>query len=126
GGCGVGAGGDREGGVGGGGGGEVAGSPKPFWVGVTAPVHYYCAATDRARFVGEPVAVVVARTRYLAEDAADAVVVHYEPLPAVGGVERALEPDAPVLHGAGCSNLEGDRRLVYCGPHRAIPDAEDV
>src|SRR5262249_13448618 len=126
GGCGVGAGGDREGGVGGGGGGEVAGSPKPFWVGVTAPVHYYCAATDRARFVGEPVAAVVARTRYLAEDAADAVVVHYEPLPAVVDVERALEPDAPVLHDAVGSNLAGHRRLVYGDPDRAFGDAEIV
>ena len=58
---------------------DVARSTRPFSVGVTAPVHYYCAATDKARFVGEPVAVVVARDRYLAEDAADAVVVHYEP-----------------------------------------------
>src|SRR5436853_5091088 len=46
---------------------DVARLTKPFSVGVTAPVRYYCAATDKARFVGEPVAVVVARTRYLAE-----------------------------------------------------------
>src|SRR5213594_940585 len=39
---------------------DVLKSTKPFSVGVTAPIHYYCAATDRARFVGEPVAVVVA------------------------------------------------------------------
>src|SRR5216117_4330756 len=50
---------------------DVARLTKPFSVGVTAPVRYYCAATDRARFVGEPVAVVVARNRYVAEDAAD-------------------------------------------------------
>ena len=48
------------------------GAPSPSAVGVTAPVHYYCAATDKVRFVGEPVAVVVARDRYLAEDAAEA------------------------------------------------------
>src|SRR5262249_47968722 len=41
---------------------------RPFPVGVAAPVRYYCAATDKVRFVGEPVAVVVARSRYLAED----------------------------------------------------------
>jgi 2-furoyl-CoA dehydrogenase large subunit len=45
---------------------HVAKETKPFAVGVTTPVHYYCAATDKARFVGEPVAVVVARDRYLA------------------------------------------------------------
>ena len=105
---------------------DVARLTKPFAVGVTAPVHYYCAATDKARFVGEPVAVVVARTRYLAEDAAEAVVVHYDPLPAVVDVERALEPGAPVLHEAVGSNLAGHRRLVYGDPDRAFGEADLV
>src|SRR5216117_1100466 len=99
---------------------------KPFSVGVAATVRYYCAATDKARFVGEPVAVVVARTRYLAEDAADRVVVRYEPLPAVVDVERALEADAPVLHEAVGSNLAGHRRLVYGDPDRAFREADVV
>ncbi|HKW90267.1 MAG TPA: xanthine dehydrogenase family protein molybdopterin-binding subunit [Methylomirabilota bacterium] len=105
---------------------DVARSTRPFSVGVPAPVHYYCAATDRARFVGEPVAVVVARDRYLAEDAADAVIVRYEPLPAVVDVERALEPGAPVLHEAVGSNLAGHRRLVYGEPDRAFAQADIV
>jgi 2-furoyl-CoA dehydrogenase large subunit len=105
---------------------DVAEWTKPFSVGVTAPVRYYCAATDRARFVGEPVAIVVARDRYLAEDAAEAVVVEYEPLPAVVDPERALEPEAPVLHEAVGSNLAGHRRLVYGDPDRAFAEAEVV
>jgi 2-furoyl-CoA dehydrogenase large subunit len=105
---------------------DVATLTKPFSVGVTAPVRYYCTATDKARFVGEPVAVVVARNRYLAEDAAEAIVVRYEPLPAVVDVERALEPDAPVLHEAVGSNLAGNRRLVYGDPDGAFADAEIV
>ena len=105
---------------------DVAKLTKPFSVGVTAPVRYYCTATDKARFVGEPVAVVVARSRYLAEDAAEAVVVRYEPLPAVVDVERALEPDAPVLHEAVGSNLAGNRRLVYGDPDGAFAQAEIV
>jgi 2-furoyl-CoA dehydrogenase large subunit len=105
---------------------DVARLTKPFPVGVTAPVHYYCTATDKARFVGEPVALVVARTRYLAEDAAEAVVVQYEPLPAVVDVERALDPDAPVLHEAVGSNLAGHRRLVYGDPDRAFAEADVV
>jgi 2-furoyl-CoA dehydrogenase large subunit len=105
---------------------DVAKSTRPFSVGVTAPVHYYCAATDRARFVGEPVAVVVARDRYRAEDAADVVVVHYEPLAAVLDPERALEPDAPVLHDAVGTNLAGHRRLVYGDPDRAFREADVV
>jgi 2-furoyl-CoA dehydrogenase large subunit len=105
---------------------DVAKACKPFGVGVTAPVHYYPSATDKARFVGEPVAVVVARDRYLAEDAAETVVVDYEPLPAVVDPERALEADAPVLHEAVGSNLAGHRRLVYGDPDRAFREAEVV
>ena len=105
---------------------DVSRLTRPFPVGVTAPVQYYCAATDKARFVGEPVAVVVARSRYLAEDAAEAVIVDYEPLPAVVDVERALEPDAPVLHEAVGTNLAGHRRLVYGDPDRAFAEADVV
>jgi carbon-monoxide dehydrogenase large subunit len=55
-------------------------------------------AADTARFVGEPVAVVVGETRYAAEDAARMVDVQYDPLPAVSRPEQALAPDAPRLH----------------------------
>ena len=99
---------------------------KPFSVGVAAPVRYYCAATDKVRFVGEPVAVVVAKTRYVAEDAADRVRVRYEPLPAVTDPETALEPDAPILHDAVGTNLAGHRRLVYGDPDRAFREADVV
>jgi len=99
---------------------------RPFSVGVTAPIHYYCLAVDRARFVGEPVAVVVARSRYLAEDALDLVRVDYDPLPAVVDPERALEPDAPILHEAVGTNLAVTRRLVYGDPERAFRDADVV
>ena len=105
---------------------DVAAACKPFGVGVTTPVHYYPAATDKVRFVGEPVAVVVARDRYLAEDAAEAVGVDYEVLPAVVDPERALEPDAPILHDKVGSNLAGHRRLVYGEPDRAFAEADVV
>jgi 2-furoyl-CoA dehydrogenase large subunit len=105
---------------------DVARFTRPFPVGVPAPVHYHCAATDKVRFVGEPVAVVVARNRYLAEDAADVVGVEYEPLPAVVDVERALEPDAPILHEAVGTNLAGHRRLIYGDPDRAFAEADVV
>src|SRR6185437_11495694 len=59
---------------------------------------------DRARYVGEPVAAVVAASRYAAEDACELVEVDYEPLDAVVDPELALEPDAPLLHEANGSN----------------------
>src|SRR5947209_10140856 len=105
---------------------DVARYTKPFSVGVTAPIHYYCAATDRVRFVGEPVAVVVAKNRYIAEDAADLVRVDYDPLPVVVDPERALDSAAPILHEAVGSNLAGNRRLVYGDPDRAFREADVV
>ena len=54
--------------------------------------------TDKVRHVGEAVAVVVARTRVQAEDAAELVTVDYEHLPAVVDPYKALEKDATLLH----------------------------
>jgi carbon-monoxide dehydrogenase large subunit len=59
---------------------------------------------DRVRYVGEPVAAVVASSRYVAEDACELVEVDYEPLEAVVDPERALEEGAPVLHEDNGSN----------------------
>lgn len=64
--------------------------------GLRTPV-YPAIAVDRVRFVGEPVAMVIAASRYLAEDAADLVTVEYDPLPAVTNTTDAVAPDAPVL-----------------------------
>jgi len=59
-----------------------------------------CLAGDRVRFVGEPVAVVIATDRYKAADAAGAVVVDYEPLPVLTTIEEALADDAsPIVPG---------------------------
>jgi CO/xanthine dehydrogenase Mo-binding subunit len=55
-------------------------------------------ARDKVRYVGEPVAFVIAESRYVAEDALDLVEVDYDPLPPVSDARRALEGDAPVLH----------------------------
>lgn len=55
-------------------------------------------ARGKVRHVGEPIVVVVAESRYLAEDAAERVLVDYAALPAVVDVEKALLPDAAVIH----------------------------
>lgn len=54
-------------------------------------------AADRVRFVGEPVALVVAETLAQALDAAELIVVDYAPLPAVTTAEAARAPDAPQI-----------------------------
>jgi carbon-monoxide dehydrogenase large subunit len=62
-------------------------------------------ARDKVRHVGEPIAMVVATSRYVAEDAAEEILVDAEPLEAVVDIERALEPGAPLVHEAIGSNL---------------------
>ncbi|MGE0359790.1 MAG: xanthine dehydrogenase family protein molybdopterin-binding subunit, partial [Vicinamibacterales bacterium] len=62
-------------------------------------------ARDKVRYAGEPVAMVVAESRYVAEDAAADVVVAVEPLEAVVDLEAALAPSAPRLHEHLPSNL---------------------
>ena len=62
-------------------------------------------ATDKVRYAGDAVAVVVADSRRAAKSAAALVVVDYEPLPVVVDPEKALAPDAPVLHEEIGSNL---------------------
>jgi aerobic carbon-monoxide dehydrogenase large subunit len=76
-------------------------------------------AVDRARWSGEPVAVVVAETRAQAEDGAALVEVDWEELPAVVDEETALDPDSPLIHPELGSNLCWERVLDS-------PNIEDV
>src|SRR5688572_5948274 len=64
---------------------------------IRMPPHFPLAA-DKARHVGDGVAVVVAETRALAKDAAELVEVEYEPLDAVADVAKALDEGAPLVH----------------------------
>jgi carbon-monoxide dehydrogenase large subunit len=63
-------------------------------------------ATGEVRYVGEAVALVVARDRYTAADAAEAVDVSYEPLPAVLDIRTALDEGSPKVHEAGNKSYE--------------------
>ena len=72
----------------------------------------YCLAVDRVRHVGEPVAAVVARDRYSAEDAAELVQVEYDPLPVVESIEAA-EKDEVLLHDEVGSNTLWKRAFNF-------------
>jgi carbon-monoxide dehydrogenase large subunit len=84
-------------------------------------------ADDEVAFVGEAVAVVIAQSRYIAEDAAALVAVDYEPLLAVSDCRQAIAPSAPRAHRARPSNLLTEFRQAYGdvadafahAPHRA-------
>jgi 2-furoyl-CoA dehydrogenase large subunit len=92
-------------------------------VGVKAPVECWPMAVGRVRYVGEPVAIVVAADRYMAEDAADLVEVEYRARPAVVDPLAALSPDAPVLHDGFNGNVASDRTFRYGDPEQAFAEA---
>jgi 2-furoyl-CoA dehydrogenase large subunit len=91
---------------------DVVAMSNPFPVGVENPPPYYAAAHDVARYAGEPLAVVVARDRYTAEDAAELIEVEYEPL------EPVLDPVA--------GRVVSDRSFSYGDPDAAFAAADLV
>ena len=102
------------------------------WVGVlthlkglkSAPQHPI--AVDKACWQGEAVAAVVAKTRALAEDAAELVAVDYEPLPPVVDAETALDSATPVIHAELGDNLAFERKLDAGEVDRAFREADAV
>src|SRR5438093_2671391 len=79
-------------------------APMPIGTPFPSPEHR-AVAVDTVRYGGEPVAVVVAADRYVARDAADAIVVAYDSLPAVVDVEQAMTGKPTVIHPAFPNNL---------------------
>ena len=82
-------------------------------------------SADIVRHAGEAVAVVVAESRYLAEDALDVIEVDYEPLPAVANVSDALT-DAVVVHPANGTNLAGTAEINVGDVDAAFAGADYV
>jgi 2-furoyl-CoA dehydrogenase large subunit len=76
----------------------------PFLVALKAPIHQWSLAVERVRYVGEPVALVVAESRYIAEDAAELVQIEYAPLDAVIDPLEAKKDGATILHPEAATN----------------------
>ena len=85
----------------------------PFLIALKAPIDQWSLAVERVRYVGEPVALVVAESRYLAEDAAELLSIEYETLEAVLDPRLAREASAPLLHAQAKSNEISVREFFY-------------
>lgn len=83
-------------------------------------------ADPLVRYAGEVVAVAIAEDAYVAADAAAAVVVDYEPLPAVGTLEAALEAGAPPVFDGWPDNVAGLSTARVGDPDAAFARAEVV
>jgi 2-furoyl-CoA dehydrogenase large subunit len=93
---------------------ELAAATLPLMTGLDTPnVPRRPLALDVARYSGEWVAAVVADSRALAEDAAEAIEIDYEALPFVLDAEQALEQGSPLVHEAHGSNVLLDKTFVW-------------
>jgi len=107
----------------------AVGDPMPIYAphpALPVPCKIMPLARDRVRFVGEPVAVVIADDVYRAHDALDLIRVDYEPLPALVDVEAALAPGAPILHPEIGSNVVAEWRQTVGDVDAVLRDAPVV
>ena len=94
---------------------DIAKTTGPLPCFSNPPIEQRCVAVGKVRHVGEPVAVVVAESRYVAEDALDLIEVDYEPLPVVFNAESALAAtgDAVLHPDAAPGNVALQRRFKF-------------
>lgn len=102
---------------------DLQGLTTSLVVGVKAPVECWPMATDRVRYVGEPVALVVAEDRYVAEDALDLITVSYDARHAVVDPLETIAEGAPLLHEGFARNVASDRTFRYGDPETAFAQA---
>jgi 2-furoyl-CoA dehydrogenase large subunit len=102
---------------------DVQAWSDPFVVSVKSPVKQWCLANGVVRYVGEPVAVVIAESRATAEDGVDAIEVDYQPLEAVVDLHEALSDTALRLHPELGSNCIVDRLHEYGDVNKAFGEA---
>ena len=95
---------------------DLAAVGRPLGSVIRGATEHHVVAVDVARYAGEPVAVVVARDRYLAEDAAELVEVDYEPLDAIVDPQAAAE----------AGHVVSDRSFRYGDPEAAFAAADTV
>ena len=108
---------------------DIAAALKPLRIGGSSRVRQvklYPLAVDKVRYFGEPLAVVVADTRYLAEDALEEVAVDYEALPVVVDPELALKPGAAPVHEEVGSNLVYEYHFSTDGIEKVFQEADYV
>jgi 2-furoyl-CoA dehydrogenase large subunit len=105
---------------------DIKEETDPFLIVLRQPMDQWSLAVDRVRFVGEAVAVVVAKDRYIAEDALDDIQVVYNSLPAVIKTMDAVREGAPLVHPAVGSNVPSTRHFKYGDPDAAFAKADRI
>jgi aerobic carbon-monoxide dehydrogenase large subunit len=109
---------------------DLAGTVKPIVapsrMRTYRPTEWPVLAGDKVRYAGEAVAVVVAESRYAAEDALDLIEVDYAALAVVAEVESAQVPSSPLVHDAATTNVLLSRTFSQGDAAGALADAAQV
>src|SRR5438067_1320299 len=109
---------------------DLAGVINPITVDASIPgakaLRHTALASDKVRFVGDLIAMVVAESRYLAEDAVDLIQVDYDPLPPVPSIEVALDPQSPPLYEEVGDNISYHDTFTYGDIEAAFSAADRV
>ena len=105
---------------------DVAAAIAPIPSAVRVPIKFYPIAVDKVRYVGEPVVVIAAEDRYVAEDAMELIEVVYEPLPPVADPVAALAEGSALLHDDVGSNVVHHRTFRYGDPEAAFAKADKI
>jgi carbon-monoxide dehydrogenase large subunit len=109
---------------------DIKAVTAPIQVMVELPTYqrpvFHPLATDAVRYVGDPVALVVAESRYEAEDARDAVEVDYDPLEPVATIEHARDSARPLVFGDVESNVTYSETMQFGDPDAAFAGARVV
>lgn len=100
--------------------------PGRYAAGLRVPIAEYATAMDKARYVGEPIAMVAAETRAGAEDALDDIAIDYEPLAAVSDTTAAAGPDAPLIYEELGSNVAWQGHVAFGDVDTAFAQADTV
>jgi carbon-monoxide dehydrogenase large subunit len=106
---------------------EVTNPFPPFFMaeGLYTPLHT-CMSEDKVRHVGDPVALVIAESRYVAEDALELITVDYQDLTPVSSIDEALEPRRAKLWEKADGNVLGELHNSFGDPDKVFANADRV
>ena len=105
---------------------DVKEMSEAFLIVLRQPINQWALAVEKVRYVGEPVALVVARDRYIAEDALAEIEVVYETMTPAIDQEEAILENAPIVHEAVGSNVVSTRDFSYGDPDGAFAEADKI
>ena len=98
--------------------------PGRYAAGLKTPIPEYATAIDRVRYLGEPIAMLAARSPSIAEDALELIRVEYDPLPTVVDPWKAMESSAPLLFEELGSNVAWKGAVSYGDVEAAFKSAD--